>query len=184
MTEETKNVEEKVEGQAKEALTQKVQAKIAENPQGEGSEYPIYPKKITDPYKSRRLKVAMDMYGLLGIERSDKLGRALHMTQNFSFFGAPLGVFFAIDRGMAQNQWGHAGMFINSFVLLAEERGYATCLQEAWAAFPKTVGEVLGLPQEQMLITGMALGREDKSAAVNTLRTEREPVSGFLKVVS
>ena len=141
-----------VEGDGKDRLIASIQAVLPKNPQGEGSEFPIYPEKIADPYKSRRLKVAMDMYDLLGIERSDKLGRALHLAQNYSFFGAPMGIFFAIDRSMAQNQWGHLGMFINSFVLLANERGYGTCLQEAWAAFPKTVGAFLELPEEQMLV--------------------------------
>ena len=173
-----------VEGDAKDRLIASIQAVLPKKPQGEGSEFPIYPEKIADPYKSRRLKVAMDMYDQLGIERSDKIGRAMHMVQNFSFFGAPVGMFFAIDRSMAQNQWGHLGMFINSLCLLAEERGYGTCLQEAWAVFPKTVGSFLALPEEQMLVTGLALGREDKSAAVNALKTERAPLKDFLKVIS
>ena len=34
-------------------------------------------------------------------------------------------------------------------------------------------------PDDQVIVSGMALGVEDKSAKANTLVTEREPVEGF-----
>jgi hypothetical protein len=39
----------------------------------------------------------------------------------------------------------------------------------------------LDIPKDQILWCGIALGKEDGSARVNSLRSEREPVDGFAK---
>jgi nitroreductase len=71
------------------------------------------------------------------------------------------------------------GMFLQSVMLAAVERGLATCPQAALAEYPEIVKGVLGYSAESVLVCGMALGYEDTSAAVNSYRTEREPASGF-----
>jgi nitroreductase len=38
---------------------------------------------------------------------------------------------------------------------------------------------MLAIPGTQEMVCGMALGYADEDAPENTLRTEREPVSGF-----
>ena len=168
-----------VSGAALTEVKGRVQKVMATNALGEGTEYDIYPQEMKEPYRSRQRKVAGDMYALLGIERGDKFGRMAQMARNFSFFDAPVGIFFAIDRGMAQNQWAHLGMFMQTLALVAVEKGLATCMQEAWAIYYKTVGEFLKLPSEQMLYCGMALGFEDQAALVNKLETERAPIDDF-----
>jgi nitroreductase len=37
------------------------------------------------------------------------------------------------------------------------------------------VGEFLGLPDDHMLFSGMALGYADESEPINSLRTRRDP---------
>lgn len=162
-----------VSGAAREVLVSKVRAAMMQNPKGEGSEFMIYPDPMPEPYRARRLKVAADLYTRLGIGREDKLARAMAMAQNFDFFGAPVGVFFSIDRIMAPNQWAHMGMYMQTLALLAEEQGLGTCMQEAWAVFYKTVGAFLALPEERMLYCGMALGYPNPTATVNGLETDR-----------
>ena len=168
-----------VTGDALADLKARVQAVMATSPLGEGTEYDIYPQDMKEPYRSRQRKVAGDMYALLGIERGDSFGRMAQMARNFSFFDAPAGLFFTIDRDMAQNQWAHLGMFMQSLALVAVEKGLATCMQEAWAIYYKTVGSFLDLSETQMLYCGMALGYEDESATVNRLETERADIAEF-----
>ena len=48
---------------------------------------------------------------------------------------APAAMFFAIDRIMGADQWADVGMFMQSVMLLARERGLHTCPQEAWASW-------------------------------------------------
>jgi len=65
---------------------------------------------------------------------------------------------------------------MQSVMLLAREHGLHTCAQEAWSVWHRTVGEFLGLPDELMLFSGMALGIRDESAPINRLRTDRAPL--------
>ena len=148
-------------------------------PMGRPPEYNIYPPKLTEPYRSRRSACGQALYDLLGIAKDDKAGKLRQLAQNFTFFGAPVAMFFAIDRQMDKNGWAHLGMFMQSIMLLAREHGLDTCPQEAWAVWHHVIGEFVDLPDELMLYCGMALGHRDESAAVNRLRTDRAGVDDF-----
>ena len=152
------------------ALGQKT---LAANPRGEAGSHPIYPEKVEEPHRSRRYKVGEDMYAILGIARDDKFGRLAQMAGNFKFFGAPCAIFFVIDKSMGHGQWAHMGMLMQTICLVAEERGVATCMQEAWGMARETLAKHFELPDNEMIYCGMALGYEDKSAPINTLRTDR-----------
>jgi nitroreductase len=150
-----------------------VAEKVAQNPKGEGTEYDIYPKNITEPYKARRSKCGEDMYATIDIKREDKVGRMMQFARNFELFGAPSALFFSIDRQMGLGQWADLGMFLQSIMLVAREYGLHTCAQEAWAIWHKTISEFVDMPDEQMVFCGMALGYMDTDAPINSLVTER-----------
>lgn len=148
-------------------------------PKGEGGEYPVYPPNLKEPYRSRRYKCGEDLYASVQIPREDKTARLAQYAKNLEFFGAPVAMFFALDRIMGPNQWAHLGMFMQNIMLLAREEGLHTCAQEVWGRWHKTVGEFLELPDELMLYCGMAIGYADESAAINRWRTDRVPVEEF-----
>ncbi len=170
-----------VMGDKRDELVKLIQDKAAESPGGEGTEYNIYPPELKDPYRARRFQCGEDMYATIGIPRDQKLERLMQVAKNFEFFGAPVGLFFSIDRQMQEGQWSDLGMFIQSFMLLAVEHGLATCAQEAWAIWHKTVAEFVGIPDEQMLFCGMSLGYPDEAAPINGLRTARAELDEFVK---
>jgi nitroreductase len=172
-----------ISGEPLSALIADVQASIAANPRGEGSEYVIYPDGMAEPYRSRRFKCGEDMYATIGVERENKLGRMMQFAQNYRFFGAPVGLFFSIDRKFGSAQWAHLGMFMQTLMLLATERGLATCAQESWAAMNETVRRHIALPDHLMLYCGMALGYPNPEAPVNRLVTDRAEVSDFATLI-
>jgi nitroreductase len=159
-----------------------IRGKLPTNPHGDGSEYDIYPTALWEPYRSRRFKCGEDMYATIGVARDDKFGRLLQFARNFEFFGAPVGLFFCLDRRMGPPQWSDLGMYMQSVMLLAREHGLHTCAQEAWSVWYRTVGEFLRLPAELMLFSGMALGYRDEAAAINQLRTDRAPLEEFAEL--
>lgn len=167
-----------VVGAARERLIGAVKKSLAENPFA-GGELRIYPDNLWEPYRTRRYKLGEDMYALLGIPREEKVARLAHLARNFEFFGAPVGLFFTLDRRFDKGQWAHLGMMMLAIALVAEERGLATCMQEAWSAQAKTVSDFLDVPESEQLYCGMALGYADKSAAVNGLRSERAALDDF-----
>jgi nitroreductase len=156
-----------------------IRAKLPTSPRGEPSEYDIYPKELVEPYRSRRYQCAEDMYATINVPRDDKPARLRHFARNFEFFGAPVALFFTLDRSMGPPQWSDVGMYMQNVMLLARDHGLHTCAQEAWSAWAKTVGEFLRLPPERMLFSGMALGHRDESHPINRLRTARATVEEF-----
>ena len=163
-------------------LVARVRSKLPTEPRGEGSEYDVYPPGLCEPYRSRRFKCGEDMYATIGVAREDKFGRLLQFARNYEFFGAPVGLFFCVDRRLGPPQWSDVGMYMQTVMLLAREHGLHTCAQEAWSAWHRTVGEFLGLPAELMLFSGMALGFADPAHPINTLRTERAPLAEFAEL--
>ncbi|MBD5635718.1 MAG: nitroreductase [Candidatus Eremiobacteraeota bacterium] len=168
-----------VAGAAKDEVVRIATQRLMLDARGEVGERPVYPENLWEPYRSRRFKVGEDMYALLGIPREDKAARLRWFARNYTFFGAPVGLFFAIDRSMGYGQWAHLGMFMQSLALVAEERGLSTCMQEAWAMVRDTLGAHFSLEPSEMLYCGMALGYADRQAPVNKLRTDRVPVDEF-----
>lgn len=168
-----------VAGAAKQAVIDAATSALMADPRGDDGGLPIYPANLWEPYRSRRFQVGEDMYELLGIPRDDRGARLAHVARNLQFFGAPVGLFFVIDRGMGHGQWSHLGMFMQSVALAAVERGVASCMQEAWAQVRVALGTHFALPDNEMIYCGMALGHADPDAAVNQLRSRREPVEAF-----
>ena len=160
-------------------LVAQVREKAVEHPLGEASEYNIYPPNLKEPYRSRRYKCGEDLYALLEIAREEKAKRLRQYARNYEFFGAPVGLFFALDRCMGADQWSDVGMYMQSVMLLAREHGLHTCPQESWSGWYRIVGEFLRMPPELMLFCGMALGYRDEQAPVNRLRTDRAPLEEF-----
>ncbi len=146
-------------------------------------EYPVYPAKLGEPYRTRRFKVGEDMYALLGIARDEKPKRWAWFHNNFRFFGAPAALFCHVDRQMGAAQWSDLGMFLQTVMLLFQEEGLDTCPQEAWSQFHKTVDDFTGAPEELMLFCGMGIGVRDPDHPVNALRSDRAPLKKWVKVL-
>jgi nitroreductase len=162
-----------VTGDKWEAVKQAVAARIAMGRDGHQPEYDIYPKDLTEPWESRRFGVGEGLYGALGIPRDDKRGRLTQFMENYRGFGAPVMLFLHCSRIMGSPQWSDMGMWLQSLMLLAVEAGLATCPQECWAMYGKTVRETLGLDDGQILFTGLAIGYADEKAAVNNWAVPR-----------
>lgn len=142
-------------------------------------DYQIYPSPLSEPYRTSRYELGEQMYELLNIPREDKAGRYKQFAKNLDFFGAPSAIFCFMDRQMGSPQWADLGMFLQTFMLLAEEAGLNTCAQEAWSVRAESVANFVNAPEELMLFCGMAIGHANSEAPVNSLRSERLPLGEF-----
>ncbi|MEM7326563.1 MAG: nitroreductase [Actinomycetota bacterium] len=156
---------------------------MAEAPSSQSMEYDIYPPKLWDPYRTNRYQVGEQMYATIGVGRDDKPGRQKQFARNMDFFGAPAALFCFVDRNLGPPQWSDLGMFLQTFMLLAEEAGYQTCPQEAWAAAHEQVRSFTNAPEELMLFCGMAIGKANTEHPINSLVSERQPVEEFATFV-
>ena len=172
-------------GAAKEALSQRVVAAY-DDPEERAThteEYDYYPAHWKSPFIDRRRKVGWDLYGLLGIAKTDKVRMHQQHARNYRFFDAPVGLMFTIDRIMGQGSWIDFGMFLQSLMVAARGLGLDTCPQAAWTPFHRLVMPAIGAPANEQLVCGMSLGYRVPDAIENTLVTEREPVAHFVKYV-
>jgi nitroreductase len=152
-------------------------ARLAKQP--ENPDYAYYPKEWNEPYKSRRKATGLALYQALNISKEDVSARLKAWNSNYHFFGAPTGLLFFVDRSLSQGAWVDMGMFIENVILAARGHGLETCPQASLAEYPDIVRGSLNMPDTHALVCGMALGYADTSAAVNSYRTVREPVSSF-----
>jgi nitroreductase len=170
-------------GAAKERLSNAIMRAYddAEARRQHTEEYAYYPTQWVEPYLGRRRKIGWDLYGLLGISRTEKERMHAQHGRNYAFFDAPVGMIFTIDRVMEQGSWLDYGMFLENIMIAARARGVDTCPQAAFTQFHRVIKVELGLPEEQMVVCGMSLGYADMARVENTLATEREPVEAFAR---
>jgi nitroreductase len=168
-----------IAGARVEELKALLSPRMGELPKGEGGEYQIFPADLKEPYLSRRFGVGELLYRSIGVPREDRPARYRQYARNFQFFGAPVGLFFAIDKAMLPAQWADIGGVIQTVMVLARAYGLHTCPQEAWITWQRTMRVFLELPDELMLFCGMALGYADASAPINSWRSPREPLDNF-----
>jgi nitroreductase len=173
-------------GAAKQALSAKVRAAYDDPAERatHSEEYAYYPTEWRSPFIDRRRKVGWDLYGLLGIAKTDKARMHAQHGRNYAFFDAPVGLIFTIDRVMQQGSWLDYGMFLQSLMVAARARGLDTCPQAAFTQFHRVIAAQLALPANEQVVCGMSLGFADPAAPENQLVTEREPVAGFTTFVS
>jgi nitroreductase len=136
-------------------------------------EYAYMPSPLKEPYLSRRRRVGFDLYSLYGVARDDFAGRKRAMLRNFEFFGAPVGLFFAMERCLLLGSWLDCGMFMQNVMILARAHGLETCPQQAWCEYGSVVHDELSIPDDQIILSGMALGFADALAPENALISER-----------
>lgn len=165
-----------VSGDTRQRLCDAVSKVFDERSGTHTSEIRYYPEKWFEPYLGRRRQVGWALYNLLGIEKGDRERTHAQHRRNFQFFDAPVGLVFTIHRDLATGSWLDYGMFMQNVMLLAREQGLHTCPQAAWADYHTAVREVLPLSDDEIVVSGMAMGYADSEATVNSLVTERVPV--------
>ncbi|HMW06543.1 MAG TPA: nitroreductase [Leptospiraceae bacterium] len=138
-------------------------------------ENPDYPYQDFYPHymKKRMLELGSSYYGHLGVDRKDKERRKELLLDNFKFFGAPVGIFFLMERGM--NFWPtlDLGILVGTLLIAARDEGLETIAQASLAAFPDIVRKNLNLETNWTVAVGVSLGYGDPNALTNQFVSPR-----------
>lgn len=144
-------------------------------------DYNYYPETWRTPYIERRRACGLQLYQSLQIDRKDKLAQQQQWEANYRAFDAPVMLLFFMDAEMQTGSFLDLGMFLQNLMLIAQDKGLASCPQAALAEYAEQIKANLHYPADTILVCGMALGYEDIDAAVNHYRTAREPVAAFTR---
>jgi nitroreductase len=167
------------EAKARERLSAAILKALDEEDLGPGGEYDVYPKEFTAVYDARRKLVGKQLYTLLGVPRGDTAGMQKQFRRNFLFFDAPVGMILCVERRMGGGQWIDCGIFLDQLMLLAREKGLHSCPQAAFSRVQHVVRRELKMPDDQIVLCGLALGYAEPDAVPNNLITERAPLADF-----
>jgi nitroreductase len=146
---------------------------------GETPEYLYYPKVWREPYLGRRRATGWQLYEAQGIRKGDREAAHRYRATNYDFFGAPVGLIVTMDREMETGSWIDVGAFVQSILVAARAFDLDSCPQAAFANYGDKVRATLGIPADQIVVCGIAIGRADRAHAANRVRAAREPLSGF-----
>jgi len=142
-----------------------------------------FPDPLPEVFRTRLMDFGGRYYASLGIDRSDAQARARQTERNFSFFGAPVGLIFSIDRRLKPHSWIDLGLFAQNVMIAAKAHGLDTCPQVAFAPFHDVIASHLGMPAEEVTAFGMSMGYGDPDAQVNQTTMPRECVQDFARLL-
>ena len=129
--------------------------------------------KFTDVYRERQVDAAQRLYGAMGVERRDAVGRKMAYIRNHAFFDAPHAVFVFMPEPFDTREATDIGMYAQTLMLALTARGIGSCAQGALGLFPHIVREHLGIPANYRLLFGVSFGYEDAGVKANAARVGR-----------
>ncbi len=128
-----------------------------------------YPEDL----QPRRVATGLGLYRLLGIGREDRAAREEQMARNFIFFDAPVVMFVFAHKGLGVYSALDAGIFLQSLMLSATDRGLGTCAQGALALWRSPIAQRFEIPAPYQLLCGVSMGYP-ADAPVNRFRPDRQ----------
>jgi nitroreductase len=131
---------------------------------------------LPDTFRHFRSELGVQVYGAMGIARSDKAGHDAAVLRNWEFFRAPLAGVVCMHKDLGPADALSVGMFLQTLLLALTARGLGTCCEVSIAGYPEIVRTQLAIPVELSILCGVAIGYPDPDFAANKLHVGREPV--------
>ncbi len=143
------------------------------------------PELWPDAMKKRYKDVGKSVLGSQSIAREDIEGRTQYYQQMYSMFDAPVLVMFLVDQDVSlEYAVLDIGSIMQTFCLLAIDRGLGTCIMATSINYAKMAHELLHIPDSKRLVVGVALGWPDNEAPINQFGRERGDPNEFVKWVN
>ncbi len=134
-----------------------------------------FPAKYEGEHLARRRESGFQLYDAAGIAKGDRDASHRLALRNFELFGAPHCAIVAMPAYLGPYAAIDCGGWIANFLLAAHAHGVAAIAQAALAQHAPVLREHFGIPEEHVVVCGIAFGFE-KPSAVNAYRTRRAPV--------
>lgn len=136
-------------------------------------------------HRERQVDIAKKLFAVMGIERSDKERRQDWVRRGFRQFDAPVSMILTYDRVLDPGATCHfdLGALSYGIVLAAWDRGLGAVVNGQGIARSDIVREVAGIPDDEVIMTAIAMGWPDDGFAANDVKADREPNENFVRFV-
>ena len=138
--------------------------------------------KFSGEMRDRQIQCAQALYGAMGIERSDKVGRMNASKRNYEFFDAPHVLFITMQRDFSPTIAVDVGMYAQTLMLLMSAHGIASCAQASVAYYPQIIRDYFNEPSDSGILFGISFGYEDPSVQANQARTNRADIREVVNI--
>lgn len=134
-------------------------------------------------HRFRQVEIAKQLFAAMGIERDDKERRQDWVLRGFRQFDAPVSLVLTYDRELDPGAVVHfdLGALSYGIVLAAWDRGLGTVVNGQGIMRSDIVREVVGIPEEEVIMTAIAMGYPDDSFSANAVKSHREPNDSFVR---
>jgi nitroreductase len=103
--------------------------------------------KFTGVHRERQVDAAQQLYGAMGVARSDVVGRKLAYIRNHAFFDAPHAVLIFMPAPFDTREAADIGMYAQTLMLALTARGIASCAQARSGCSLKSSASNSAFPQ-------------------------------------
>jgi nitroreductase len=136
-------------------------------------------------HRFRQVEIAKKLFGAMGIARDDKPMRQDWVLRGFRQFDAPVSLVLTYDRVLDPGATCHfdLGALCYGIVLAAWDRGLGTVINGQGITRSDIVREVAGIPDDEVIMTCVAMGYPDEEFAANGVRSDRQTNGEFVRFV-
>ncbi len=125
-----------------------------------------------------------NILGALKIDRDDHERRSEYYGRMFSLFDAPVLLLITVDRTLSlEYACLDTGIFIQTVCLLAHEKGLGTCVIAAAVHYSDLLREYFSIPEEKIIVMGIALGMPDPDDPINSFEGSRVDMERVIRIV-
>ncbi|MEM1160139.1 MAG: nitroreductase family protein, partial [Pseudomonadota bacterium] len=137
------------------------------------------------PHRARQIEIAVQLFEAMGIERHDKERRQDWVMRGFRQFDAPVSIVVCFDRDLLENTIAHfdTGAMTFGLVLAAWSKGLGAVINGQGIMQSPVVREVAKIPEDQVILTCVALGWPDEEFVANAVVSRRRDVNEVARFV-
>jgi nitroreductase len=129
------------------------------------------------PHRERQIEIAVQLFEAMGIARDDKERRMDWVMRGFRQFDAPVSIVITVDKALADDTIAHfdCGAATYGLVLAAWSKGIGSVVNGQGIMQSSVVRENANIPEDQVIMTCVAMGYPDDSFVANDVKSRRSP---------
>lgn len=126
-------------------------------------------------YRRRRVDIAKQLYGAMGIAREDRPRRNWWLERGYRFFDAPAAIILYMDSSLDVSAYRFdMGCVTQNICLAAQAYGLGTCVEYQAVTYQDVLRKHLAIPESKYIVCAIAIGYPDPNFPANHVVSTRE----------